>query len=125
MAEDDNPEPERQRWLRLINRATATELAQTWDALDAAPSYTCLRPPEVGLVMLRGRAGGGGRRFNLGEICITRASVRLEDGRTGHSHRTGRDRTATERGRCWMHCSRPVGKASAYSANCSSGSRNA
>ena len=40
--------------------------------------YTFLRRPEVGLVMLEGRAGNSGQRFNLGEMLITRCTVRLE-----------------------------------------------
>jgi len=41
-------------------------------------SYTFLRRPEAGLVMLEGRAGNSGQRFNLGEMLITRCVVRLE-----------------------------------------------
>ena len=36
-----------------------------------------LRGPETGLVMVRGRIGGGGAPFNLGEATVTRATVRL------------------------------------------------
>jgi len=41
-------------------------------------SYTFLRFPEPGLVMLEGRAGNSGQRFNLGEMLVTRCVVRLE-----------------------------------------------
>ena len=41
-------------------------------------SYTFLRRPEAGLVMLEDRAGNSGQRFNLGEMLITRYVVRLE-----------------------------------------------
>jgi alpha-D-ribose 1-methylphosphonate 5-triphosphate synthase subunit PhnG len=41
-------------------------------------SYTFLRRPEAGLVMLEARAGNSGQRFNLGEMLITRCVVRLE-----------------------------------------------
>jgi alpha-D-ribose 1-methylphosphonate 5-triphosphate synthase subunit PhnG len=55
-----------------------------------------LRRPEVGLVMLRGRAGGSGRRFNLGEMTVTRCAVRLADGTVGHGYVQGRDKAKAE-----------------------------
>lgn len=36
-----------------------------------------LRRPETGLMMVQGRAGGTGERFNLGEITVTRCALRL------------------------------------------------
>ena len=42
--------------------------------------------------MLRGRMGGDGRPFNLGEATVTRAAVVLPDGRTGFAWQLGRDR---------------------------------
>jgi alpha-D-ribose 1-methylphosphonate 5-triphosphate synthase subunit PhnG len=42
--------------------------------------------------MLRGRMGGDGRAFNLGEATVTRAAVALSDGRTGFAYQLGRDR---------------------------------
>jgi alpha-D-ribose 1-methylphosphonate 5-triphosphate synthase subunit PhnG len=50
-----------------------------------------MRPPETGLVTLRGRIGGGGSPFNVGEATVTRASVEL-DGHIGHAYALGRDR---------------------------------
>ncbi len=41
--------------------------------------------------MLRGRIGGGGAPFNVGEATVTRATVRLTDGSVGHSYALGRD----------------------------------
>jgi alpha-D-ribose 1-methylphosphonate 5-triphosphate synthase subunit PhnG len=46
--------------------------------LPKALSYTLLRRPEAGLVMLEGRAGNTGQRFNVGEMLVTRCVVRLE-----------------------------------------------
>ena len=37
-----------------------------------------LRPPETGLIMVRGRAGGTGAQFNLGEVPVTRCALRLQ-----------------------------------------------
>jgi len=51
-----------------------------------------LRAPEIGLVMVRGRIGGDGAPFNLGEATVTRAAVSLATGETGFGHVLGRDR---------------------------------
>lgn len=59
--------------------------------LSAAPRAEAVRGPEVGLVMVRGRIGGGGAPFNLGEASVTRASVRLPSGELGHAVILGRD----------------------------------
>ena len=55
------------------------------------PEAVTVRGPEVGLVMLRGRIGGDGSPFNLGEATVTRASVRLTSGEVGHAIVLGRD----------------------------------
>ncbi|WP_294643763.1 phosphonate C-P lyase system protein PhnG [uncultured Aureimonas sp.] len=55
------------------------------------PAAMPVRGPEVGLVMLRGRAGGGGAAFNLGEASVCRATVRLATGEVGHAMILGRD----------------------------------
>jgi hypothetical protein len=59
-----------------------------------APAHDILRPPEIGTVMVRGRAGAKGAPFNLGEMTVTRATVRLADGAVGHGHVQGRDKQA-------------------------------
>ncbi len=51
-----------------------------------------MRGPETGLVMVRGRIGGGGAPFNLGEVTVTRATIRLASGTVGHAHALGTDR---------------------------------
>lgn len=62
-----------------------------YDALAAdMPQAETVRGPEIGSVMLRGRIGGGGAPFNLGEASVTRATVRLPDGVVGHSMLLGR-----------------------------------
>lgn len=50
-----------------------------------------LRGPETGLVTVRGRMGGGGAAFNVGEATVTRASIRLASGEIGHAYALGRD----------------------------------
>lgn len=88
-----NPTPsdaERQRLMKLCAHATLPELRACLDALGGAPSFELIRAPEVGLVMLRGRTGGDGAPFNVGEASVTRAVVRLESGELGFSYLLGR-----------------------------------
>lgn len=83
----------RSEWMAVLARGTAAQLGELAGAL---PAHRRLRGPEVGLTMLRGRAGGDGAVFNLGEATITRCSVTLEDGTLGHCWRLGRDKAAAE-----------------------------
>lgn len=82
---------ERQRWMAILARASAAELAARIEAAGGAGAYTRLRGPEIGLVMVRGRAGGSGAPFNLGEMTVTRCTVRDAAGRVGHAYVAGRD----------------------------------
>jgi alpha-D-ribose 1-methylphosphonate 5-triphosphate synthase subunit PhnG len=87
---------ERRRWMSILARADAAEIAARLDALPPAPPHRRLRGPETGLVMVRGRAGGDGTPFNLGEMTVTRCTVRLEDGTIGHGYVAGRDMRQAE-----------------------------
>ena len=82
---------DRQAWMGLLARAVPADLARLWAALGLDPAFDWLRRPETGMVMLRGRAGGTGAPFNLGEMTVTRASVRLALGPVGHAMVQGRD----------------------------------
>ena len=80
----------RKSWMSLLAKAPAERLAALWANCDA-PEYDVLRPPEIGGVMVRGRAGGTGAPFNLGEMTVTRCSLALRDGGTiGHGYVQGR-----------------------------------
>lgn len=95
MAETARPEPEiaqAKRASDLIARATRAELNTIVEALDASTGTVSLRGPETGLVMVRGRMGGGGAAFNLGEVTVSRASMRLASGTVGHAQALGTDR---------------------------------
>lgn len=80
----------RQRWMGVLARAATVDLEAAFAALAPVPDYTLLRRPEPGLVMVRGRAGGTGGRFNLGEMTVTRCAVRLSDGVVGMAYVAGR-----------------------------------
>src|SRR5690242_7945668 len=84
-------QPSRQRWMAVLAKAGADEVERAWDELPEQPRFTFLRPPETGLVMLRGRIGGSGAPFNLGEATATRCAIELETGTTGFSYILGRD----------------------------------
>jgi alpha-D-ribose 1-methylphosphonate 5-triphosphate synthase subunit PhnG len=86
----------RQRWIGVLARAGAAEIEARLAAAPPLPRHVRLRGPETGLVMLRGRAGGDGAPFNLGEMTVTRCSVRLEDGTLGHAYVAGRDARQAE-----------------------------
>lgn len=86
----------RQHWLSVLAKAPVATLERAWGELDAKPAYTHLRPAETGLVMVRGRMGGTGSPFNLGEMTVSRCSVRLADGQIGHGYAAGRDKRHAE-----------------------------
>jgi alpha-D-ribose 1-methylphosphonate 5-triphosphate synthase subunit PhnG len=89
----DQPHAQRRRWMAVLARADAEDLRQR---LGAVPDYRVLRGPEAGLVMVRGRAGGGGAPFNLGEMTVTRCTIRTEAGLVGHAYVAGRDECLSE-----------------------------
>lgn len=82
--------------LDVLAAAPTRALAALWDAWADKPEHSKLRGPEVGLVMVRGRAGGGGAPFNLGEATVSRASVRILTGQVGHGYCLGRDLAKAE-----------------------------
>lgn len=88
--------PERKRWLSILAKAPSKEVHAAWDGLAERPTYRALRAPEIGMVLVRGRAGGTGDAFNLGEMTVTRAAVRLDSGETGIGYVAGRDRRHAE-----------------------------
>ena len=80
---------DRQRWMATLARASRSEIADLVG--PDLPGHEVLKAPETGTVMVEGRAGGAGRRFNLGEATVTRCVVRLSDGPMGFSYALGRD----------------------------------
>lgn len=94
--ERDPQDAGRQARMATLARATAAELEAALAALSPVPSWRRLRGPETGMVMVRGRMGGDGRAFNLGEMTVTRCAVALDDGRIGHAYLAGRDHRRAE-----------------------------
>jgi len=85
----------RQRWIGVLARAAGDELNRHESALRDA-EYQLIRAPEIGMTLVRGRMGGTGAPFNVGEMTVTRCVVRLADGRTGYSYLAGRDKPRAE-----------------------------
>ncbi|WP_322528333.1 phosphonate C-P lyase system protein PhnG [Salinicola sp. LHM] len=81
---------------RLLALSTRERMEACWTALDAVPAHRCVRGPETGMAMLKGRTGGTGNAFHLGEMTLTRASVVLDDGTLGHGWVRGRDHRHAE-----------------------------
>lgn len=82
----------RKALMATLAHAEADEIARLWNASGLPSEAELLRGPETGLVTVRGRIGGGGAPFNVGEATVTRATVRLSSGQVGHSYALGRDK---------------------------------
>jgi len=97
----------RRTWMAVMARAPRADLEAALNrAMEgtALPAFDWLRPPEIGLAMVRGRIGGTGDAFNMGEATVTRATLRLrgmndsanENATVGVACHLGRDRRRAE-----------------------------
>ena len=87
------PDPAARRAaMALLAEADNEELRSGLAAAGISARHSEIRPPETGLMMVRGRIGGDGAPFNLGEATVTRCSVQLATGEIGHAYLLGRDR---------------------------------
>jgi alpha-D-ribose 1-methylphosphonate 5-triphosphate synthase subunit PhnG len=95
----------RRAWMAVMARAPRADLEAALNrAMEGTPfpAFDWLRPPETGLAMVRGRVGGTGDAFNLGEATVTRATLRLRndeadaDATVGVACHLGRDRRRAE-----------------------------
>ncbi|RVU35155.1 phosphonate C-P lyase system protein PhnG [Hwanghaeella grinnelliae] len=91
---------ERQAWMSILAKAESKDLADRIGRLQNLPAYSVIRPAECGSVMVRGRAGGMGAAFNLGEMSVTRCVIQLtgtaEAAVIGHAYVAGRDKQHAE-----------------------------
>ncbi len=81
---------DRQQWMGILARAPEAVLEEALKDISPLPEYSLLRPAETGLAMVRGRAGGVGMSFNLGEMTVTRCAVQLAQGPAGFGYVAGR-----------------------------------
>ena len=87
---ENSKQAQRKAAMTVLAHSDAAGIASRLDAL-ALPDHEILREPENGLVMVRGRIGGDGAPFNLGEATVARAAVRLSTGEVGFGYTLGRD----------------------------------
>ncbi|MBR0907757.1 phosphonate C-P lyase system protein PhnG [Bradyrhizobium liaoningense] len=90
VTQHDNQQAQRKAAMAVLAHAEAGEIAARLRTIPL-PGHQDLREPENGLVMLRGRVGGDGAPFNLGEATVSRAAVRLASGEVGFGYTLGRD----------------------------------
>jgi alpha-D-ribose 1-methylphosphonate 5-triphosphate synthase subunit PhnG len=91
-AEEAALRDKRRAAMAVLAEATGAEIARCLEAISPLPAHDELRTPESGLVMVRGRIGGDGAPFNIGEATVSRAVVRLVTGEIGFGYVLGRDR---------------------------------
>jgi len=82
---------QRKAAMAVLAHSAATDIAGHLEAI-ALPAHEDLRDAENGLVLVRGRIGGDGAPFNLGEATVSRAAVRLATGEIGFGYALGRDK---------------------------------
>ena len=88
---------ERKAAMATLAQSTGDDIVRLWNEFGLPSDAEFLRGPETGLVTVRGRIGGGGAPFNVGEATVTRATVRLHPGRSAIAMRSA----ATGRRQSW------------------------
>ena len=86
----------RKNWMGVLARAGTDSLETALSEFGATPGFEYLRHPEIGMALVRARSEAKGGRFNLGEMTVTRCSVRTNDGLIGHGYVAGRDKRHAE-----------------------------
>jgi alpha-D-ribose 1-methylphosphonate 5-triphosphate synthase subunit PhnG len=89
--EQSSKQAQRKAAMAVLAHSETAEISACL-ATIALPAHDMMREPENGLVMVRGRVGGDGAAFNLGEATVSRAAVRLATGEVGFGYTLGRDR---------------------------------
>lgn len=90
LADEDGGQARRKAAMAVLAHSEVVDIAGHLEAI-ALPAHEDLRVSENGLVMVRGRIGGDGAPFNLGEATVSRAAVRLSTGEIGFGYTLGRD----------------------------------
>lgn len=80
----------RQSWMGLLSKSDFTHLELLFEKLEQVPDYEFIRRPETGMIMLQGRIGGTGSRFNVGEMTLSRCVLRTSEGYTGYGYTQSR-----------------------------------
>ena len=75
---DSAKQSERSEWIGLLARAPV-EFLEAALSSEPAGETRWLRSPETGLMMVEARVGGGGARFNVGEVTVTRCALKFKN----------------------------------------------
>ena len=86
----------RKSWMSLLATSNKNDLLNLWEQKKINIRYDWLRTPEIGSIMAQGRMGVTGDKFNIGEVTITRCSLKLNCGTIGHSYVQGRSKKKAE-----------------------------
>ena len=87
----------RSDWISIFSKTSEDRLKNTLDHINFKESYDVLFGPDIGSIMIQGRAGGSGDKFNLGEATLTKCIVQFQ-GKTGYSYHLGRNLIKSEYG---------------------------
>ena len=82
--------------MSLLATSSQSDLLNLWEQKKIKVNYVWLRTPEIGSIMAQGRMGVTGDKFNIGEVTITRCSLKLNCGTIGHSYVQGRSKKKAE-----------------------------
>lgn len=88
---------DRRHWMGVLAKASPQSLEALFDTISERPEFRYLRPPETGMVMVRGRQDDDAVPFNIGEMTVTRCSVEIAGGFVGTAYVMGCDRDHARR----------------------------
>lgn len=87
---------DRKKWLSLLAQSTSEDIITLWGKAKIECHFEVIRAAEIGAVMIQGRQGGSGAPFNLGEMSVTRCSIKIAEGYIGHGYHQGRSKETAE-----------------------------
>ncbi|CEG10560.1 Alpha-D-ribose 1-methylphosphonate 5-triphosphate synthase subunit PhnG [Afipia felis] len=94
-ASSDPLQSRRQSAMAVLAHSATPDIAGCIGKITV-PAHEPVRMAESGLIMLRGRIGGDGAPFNVGEVTVSRAAMRLASGEMGFGYILGRDTKKAE-----------------------------
>lgn len=87
---------DRKSWLSLMAKSSSQDIKAFWQGAGLDCAAETIRMPEIGSVMVKGRQGGNGAAFHLGEMSVTRCSIKTNAGIIGHGYHQGRSKETAE-----------------------------
>ncbi|MAJ35031.1 MAG: phosphonate C-P lyase system protein PhnG [Candidatus Puniceispirillum sp. TMED52] len=87
---------DRKMWLSLLAQSSSEDVKTLWDKAGITCDSEIIRAAEIGAVMVQGRQGGTGAPFHLGEMSVTRCSIKIAEGYIGHGYHQGRSKETAE-----------------------------